>query len=85
LSLAEFPRLIDDLLSKDRRRVTLAEIRLEKVAPAAEELLLAAWDDPAPSGHGTTPRRHSPMPRHRDLFARVRRARSEAGLDAARE
>jgi hypothetical protein len=42
----EFPRLIDDLLSHDRRRVNVAEIHLEKVAAAAEPLLLAALDDP---------------------------------------
>ncbi|HVL14642.1 MAG TPA: DUF4375 domain-containing protein [Gemmata sp.] len=45
-SPTEFPRLIDDLLSHDKRRVNVAEIHLEKVAAAAEELLLAALDDP---------------------------------------
>lgn len=43
---AEFPGLIDDLLSHDRRRVDVARIHLEKVAAAAEPLLLAALDDP---------------------------------------
>jgi hypothetical protein len=42
----EFPRLIDDLLSHDRSQVTVAQIRLEKVAAEAEPLLLAALDDP---------------------------------------
>lgn len=45
-SPAEIPRLIDDLLSNDRRRVDPAEIRLRKVAAEAEPLLLAALDDP---------------------------------------
>jgi hypothetical protein len=43
---ADFPRLIDDLLSRDRRRVNVAVIRLGKVAARAEDLLLAALDDP---------------------------------------
>ena len=44
-SATEFPRLIDDLLSHDERRVRVAEIHLEKVAVGAEQLLLAALDD----------------------------------------
>ena len=43
---AEFPRLIDDLLSHHKHRVNVAVIRLEKVAAAAEQLLLAALEDP---------------------------------------
>ncbi len=42
----EFPRLLDDLLSRDRLRVAVADARLRKVAPQAEPLLLAALDDP---------------------------------------
>jgi hypothetical protein len=42
----EFPRLIADLLTHDKRRVFVAEIHLEKVAAAAEQLLLAALKDP---------------------------------------
>jgi hypothetical protein len=45
-SATEYPRLIDDLLSHDERRVRVAEIHLEKVAADAEQLLLAALDDP---------------------------------------
>ncbi len=43
---AEFPRLIDDLLSPDRQRAEVAEIHLGKVAAEAEQPLLAALDDP---------------------------------------
>jgi hypothetical protein len=42
----EFPRLIDDLLSRHKYRVNIAVIRLRKVAAAAEQLLLAALEDP---------------------------------------
>jgi Domain of unknown function (DUF4375) len=46
-SPAEFPTLIDDLLSHDSRRVRVAKIRLEKVAAEAEPILLAALDHPS--------------------------------------
>lgn len=42
----DFPRLIDDLLSPDRPRFCVAEIRLKKVVAEAEASLLAALDDP---------------------------------------
>ena len=44
-SAAEVPALISDLLSSDRQRVAVAEIRLQKVAAETEHLLLAALDD----------------------------------------
>lgn len=43
---SEIPALLDDLLSSDKVRNSVAMIRLEKAGANAEEALLAAFDDP---------------------------------------
>ena len=85
-SPAEFPRLIDDLLSQEERRVRVARNRLEKVSTEAEQLLLAALSDPRATWtpDQTEVGESSPAQRLSRLLAAIRNHAAQVRIDPPR-